>query len=156
MTFVQIGGQGSVQCFQSLYENILYPSLEEISVTDTGIELLPSFISSVQSLKTLKFRCEKFTEIPIEIFEMTWLQTLSFEKMEYFKIISDKIKTFENLEHFDLWGASIDYLSPELFLLPKINLINFAYCRYTPTEEVTEALKKFLDKPNSHFSSWGD
>ena len=76
----QIGGLSSFECLQNVSGIFLpYPDLECVDARSTGIESLPSFISSVQSLKTLKFRYEKFTELPIEIFEMTGLQSLSFE-----------------------------------------------------------------------------
>jgi len=148
-------GEGSKSCFHFFCDPTFFaPSLEEVYLTRTGINELPDFISKIKTLKKLNFREEKLSEIPDIIFTMVTLESLSFEYFWNIKIVSDKIKHLVNLQNFDLWGASIEYLSPELFLLPKIHIINFAYSSYQPTNEVLDAMKIFQKNESVHFSKW--
>ena len=149
-------GKVSLQYFQNMDENFLPATrLEEVYLIDTEITQLPGFIKNTRSLKSLQIRHGYLPEISDEIFEMRKLQKLSFEYCRTIRTVPDKIRHLVNLVHFDLWEAQIEYLSPELFLLPEIRSINFYLSGYTPTKEVLEALKIFKDNKENRFSGWG-
>jgi Leucine-rich repeat (LRR) protein len=142
-------GNFALSIFQNTSDDFLCaPLLEEMYIGETEIEFLPVFLKKNKSLKSLTFRHGDLLEIPGEIFEMENLQTLSFYSLEKIRILPDEIKKLTNLVHFDLWGASIEYLSPELFLLPKIKEINLCFSRYSPTSEVIKACNKYKEKNN--------
>ncbi|MEI6138918.1 MAG: hypothetical protein WCP85_06630 [Mariniphaga sp.] len=148
-------GKFALSIFQNTSEDFLCaPLLEEMYIGETGIEFLPGFLKKNKSLKSLTFRHGDLIEIPGEIFEMENLQRLSFYSIEKIRIIPDEIKKLTNLVHFNLWGASIEYLSPELFLLPKIKEIDLCFSRYSPTSEVIEACNKFKEKNSLSSSPW--
>jgi len=154
LKFLVISGEGSKSCFQLLYNIVLSSDLiEEIYFYYTRITQIPEFVFKTKALLRVTFRGENITEIPDEIFELVALQQLSFEYSDI-RIIPEKIKELVNLVGFNLWGSRIDYLSPELFLLPKIQNINFAYSSYQPTNEVLDALKIFQKKESNYFSKW--
>ena len=68
-------------------------------------------------------------------------------------IISDEIKRLINLEIFDIWQVHLKYLSPELFLLPKLSKVNFFLTQYAPTREVLDACEIFKAKNKNHHDS---
>jgi hypothetical protein len=155
LKYLSLSGDCALSCLQIMYQTILsYPSFQEIHFSSTGITQIPQFLLKTKSLKSLTFRRENLSEIPDDLFKLEHLQKLSFEYFREIKTVPDKIKNLVNLKHFDLWMAQIEYLSPELFLLPQIRHINFAYSEYSPTEEVLEALKKFKSKDLDRFSPW--
>ena len=148
-------GKFALNIFQNMREDFLYaPVLEKMYFTDTEIGQMPGFLKKNKSLRFLNFRHGNLLEIPTEIFEMENLQSLSFHYLNKIRILPNEIKKLTNLVHFDLWEASIEYLSHELFLLPKIESINLYYSSYTPTTEVLKALKEYEDCGKS-FSGWG-
>ena len=150
-----IMGKFALNIFQNLSEDILCaPLLEIMNFWDTEIEFLPGFLKKCKSLKSLTFRHGELLEIPGEIFEMENLQTLRFHNLKKIRIVPDEIKKLTNLVRFDLWEASIEYLSPELFLLPKIELIDLHFSRYSPTSEVIKACNKFKEKNNWDSNPW--
>lgn len=135
-------GQGCSKCVQGLNENgISAPILESISFDSTGITQIPEFIFKLKLLKQLTIRCEKLSEIPDEIFNLVSLEILSFQHFHSIRVIQDKIKELINLRNFELCGSTIEYVSPELFLLPKIKDVSFAYSSFTSTGELFEARK---------------
>jgi hypothetical protein len=155
LKYLILEGAGSIKCFQTIDESILSaPSLEEIHFHGTRIDRVPEFISKIKTLKHLTFRYEKFQDIPFEISDFVNLEYLSFEYCHHIKRIPDNIKNLVNLKHFDLWEAGLEYLSPELFLLPAIKHISLAYSQYTPTREVRDALKLFNKKGYDRFTPW--
>jgi Leucine-rich repeat (LRR) protein len=155
LKYLILEGAGSIKCFQTIDESILSaPLLEEIHFHGTRITRVPEFISKIKTLKHLTFRYENFQEIPFEISDFVNLEYLSFEYCHHIKRIPDDIKNLVNLKHFDLWEAGLDYLSPELFLLPAIKHISLAYSQYTPTGEVRDALKIFNKKGSDRFVPW--
>lgn len=130
------------------------PILEEIHFHGTRIVRVPEFISNIKTLKHLTFRYENFQEIPFEISDFVNLEYLSFEYCHQLNRIPDNIKKLVRLKHFDLWEAGLDYLSPELFLLPGIKHISLAYSQYMPTTEVLDALKVFNKRGYDRFIPW--
>jgi len=114
-------GKGCNKCIQSLNENgISAPILESISFDSTGITQIPEFLLKINTLSKLSFRNEEISTIPIELFDLINLNELHFQYTSEIRIIPDEIKNLVNLVNFDLWGANLEYLSPELFQLPKI------------------------------------
>ena len=144
-----LSGKLALNIFQNKSEDFLCaPLLEEIYFGDTEIEFLPGFLKMNKSLKSLTFRDGALIQIPGEIFEMENLQRLSFINLKNIRILPDEIKKLTNLVHFDLWGTPIEYLSPELFLLPKIKELVLHFSSYSPTSEVIKACNKFKEKNN--------
>jgi Leucine-rich repeat (LRR) protein len=142
-------GKFALSIFQNTSEDFLCaPLLEEMYIGETEIEFLPVFLKKNKSLKSLTFRDGALIEIPCEIFEIENLQRLSFINLKNIRILPDEIKKLTNLVHFDLWGTPIEYLSPELFLLPKIKELVLHFSSYSPTSEVIEAFNKFKEKNN--------
>lgn len=135
-------GQGSRKCVQGLTKNgVSAPMLESISFDNSGITQIPEFIFKLKLLKQLTIRCEKLSEIPDKIFNLVSLEILSFQHFHRIRVIQDKIKELINLRNFELCGSTIEYVSPELFLLPKIKDVSFAYSSFTSTGELFEARK---------------
>ncbi len=150
LKMIYLDGIGSVKCFQSIHENTHNLLLEELSLFYTGITEIPEFILKAMTLTGLSFRGEKITELPDDLFALENLKRLGFHYCTEIKIIPDDIKKLVNLEHLDLWQTNLKYLSPELFLLPKLKSVNFAYTQYSPTKEVLDAYEIFnkkIDKP---------
>jgi len=148
-------GQGCRLVIQSLIENgILAPILESISFDSTQLRQFPNFIQEIKTLKYLSFRHEKISGLPPGLFDLINLQALQFQYDSGISVLPDEIKNLVNLVQFDLWGVTLEYLSPELFLLPKIQSINFAYSSYQPKKEVLNALKVFTKKGINRFSRW--
>ena len=147
-------GECAFNILKSMKEDFLHaPALEGMAFHDIKLDQMPQFLKRIMTLKELSFRNGNLTEIPSEIFEMKNLRTLRFEYFNKIKIIPDDIKRLKNLESFTLWQAPIEYLSPELFLLPKISNINFVYCNYNPTKDVIDVLKKYKSTGKT-FSGW--
>ncbi len=145
--------ENSFSVFQYLKEFLYAPALEGMYFHDTKLDQIPQFLKGILTLKELSFRNGNLTEIPSEIFEMKNLRTLRFEYFTKIKIIPDDIKRLKNLVAFTLWQAPIEYLSPELFLLPKISNINLVYCNYNPTKHVIDVLGKYKSTGKT-FSGW--
>jgi Leucine-rich repeat (LRR) protein len=150
LKMISLNGIGSVKCFQNIQENNHFLLPEELSLFYTGIHEIPDFILKAKTLTSLSFRGEKMTELPNALFTLENLQRLGFHYCTGIKIIPDDIKNLINLEHFDLWAANVQYLSPELFLLPKLKSLNFAYTQYSPTKEVLDAYEIFKGKKKDY------
>jgi len=147
--------EGCKKCIQNLNENgFLAPLIETIGFENIGITQIPEFIFKLKTIKDIHFRQEKLEELPSGLFDLTNLKTLRFQFGSQIPIIPDAIKNLVNLEEFDFWGATVDYLSPELFRLPKINYINFTESRYKPTEDVLDAVKEFKMNDSNIFFGW--
>jgi Leucine-rich repeat (LRR) protein len=150
LKMINLDGIGSVKCFQSIHQNTPNLLMEGFALYRTGITEIPEFILKMKTLHGLTFRREKMAELPDELFSLENLVELSFYYCTEITIIPDDIKKLVNLEHFDLWEANLKYLSPELFLLPKLKSVNLAYTQYPPTKEVLDAFEIFnkrLKKP---------
>ncbi|NTW23598.1 MAG: hypothetical protein HGA37_02770 [Lentimicrobium sp.] len=147
-------GSKSLQFFQKLNTRFLSPPpIETIYADNIVIEDYPEFLKNL-SLKSLGFRHCYFNEILNEIFDMTTLQTLKFNYAKKIKRIPDDIQKLTSLVKFELWESRIEYMSPELFLLPEIKEISFAFSSYTPTKEVLNALEIYKSKPGNLFYGW--
>jgi hypothetical protein len=147
---ISLSGVGSLKWFQDIHQNANTLMLEDVYLDNTGITEIPDFILRMKTINKLTFRHEDISELPDDLFDLENLIQLNFQYCSGIKIIPDHIKKLVNLEHFDLWGASIQYLSPELFLLPKLEFVNFAYTYYIPAKEVVDAFEIFnkrLKKP---------
>ncbi|MFZ4522193.1 MAG: hypothetical protein ACOYNC_10825 [Bacteroidales bacterium] len=155
--YLMLTGEGSIPYFQSLIRNCVSPPVfEAVQFLYTGVSQLPDFILMSHTIEHLTFRHESLSKIPDTIFQMTSLKHLSFEHVRNIKTIPDDLKKLVNLTQFDLWEASIDYLSPDLFLLPEINSISFACSEYKPTPEVLGALKTFKAAGCDRFVPWAN
>jgi hypothetical protein len=99
----------------------------------------------------LTFRKETLSVLPDELFNMENRTGLRFQYCTEIKEIPDKIKKLVNLEHFDLWQANLKYLSPELFLLPKLMAVNFFKTQYYPAKEVLDAYKIYKEMKTNLF-----
>jgi Leucine-rich repeat (LRR) protein len=151
---IGISGPGSVDIFNNIYKKLdTIPYIDQILFDATGIVKPPDFIWDAKHLTRLEFRNEPIAEIPDQLFDMNNLQSLSFPYCRKITTVPDNIKKLVNLVHFDLWGARIAYLSQELFLLPKIKHINFAYSSYTPTIEDRKVFETYKEKTNNGFST---
>ncbi len=141
---IVLSGKGSLQCFQYFLNHVFNNTfIEEIYFDRTGIDLIPKFILNFSTLKILKFQSEPFKRIPENVFELQNLETLSFEYCCEIKVIPDKIKNLKGLKYFGLWAVTIDYMSPELFYLPRIESMNFFKSKYFPTLQILDLLKIF-------------
>ncbi len=155
LKFLLFKGAESLRVASQLIEKFnSRPQLLGIYFCDTGLTRIPKLIIESPRMNELIFRNEQFSEIPGEIFKLGNLQMLRLEYTRNITIVPDDVVQLPNLETFSLWQADIAYLSPHLFLLPKIRSISFAYCRYTPSAEVSEALEVFKSRPGSFFQSW--
>jgi hypothetical protein len=147
------GTRNFIEHFNDLFTSS--PDLIEVNFDSTGISTVPQFILGQSNLERLTFRNEKFTEIPQELFQPGCLKWLSFEYAEGITRVPDEICKMKNLQTFNLWAAKLDYVSPELFNLPELSRINFAYCSYTPTQETNAALQQWLGRVDKYaFSGW--
>jgi hypothetical protein len=150
-------GQGCRFVIQKIIENgISAPILESIGFDSTGMIQIPDFVFRSKMLQQLTFRNEKLSEINDDIFNLIKLERLSFQYCSNIRVVPDKIKYLINLEYFDLWGTTIEYVSSELFLLSKIKEVSFAYSSFTSTGELFEArkaLKKCGACPGWHWKS---
>jgi hypothetical protein len=137
--------------FIKSFENHAYGlnNIKSVYIEGSGIQKVPSFIFNLPKLKELTFRYEhELREIPLKIFKLSSLTKLSFEYNRKIKVIPDEIKKLKNLERFNLWSANLEYISPELYLLPKLKYINLAYSHYKPLEDLLE--KKGVYKPDNY------
>lgn len=153
-----LGGGGSIE-FMNNFDKYFFdqPELTTITLSSTGIKKIPDFILRSKQLKKLTFSNENITEMPSELFDLKHLKNLSFEVAPNLKKVPDEIKRLTNLEWFDLLSAKLDYVSPELFKLPKLRYANFAYCSYNPCKETEEVLNEWLiRKNNPRFSRWNE
>lgn len=130
--------------FDQIFINSI--SLEDISLyldkTHSGI--IPQFILNSKTIKNLTIEYRQLTSIPAEIFNITSLKRLNFRYVPKIKIIPDEIKKLINLEDFSLWLANLEYISLELFKLPKLDHINLAYSNYNPTGQELEKWNIFF------------
>jgi Leucine-rich repeat (LRR) protein len=150
-------GKGCKMCIQSLNRNgFSAPNIVAIGFEDTGITQIPEFILKFKSIRDIHFRHEKVQELPPALFGLINLQTVRFQYGSQISVIPDEIKNLVNLEYFDFWGATIQYLSPELFRLPQIKYINFTDSSYNPSKEVKEAVEEFKMKNSNDFHGWQD
>lgn len=131
------------------------PSLSYIRLESTGITEIPGFLSECKNLVEVSLKDSSLYEIPPGLFDLQQLESLSIESAKNIHVLPDNIKQLFNLTHFDFRFGDLDYLSAELFRLPKLKHANFAYCLYTPTEETTTALEEWLEQnDNARFTSW--
>lgn len=150
-------GEGCRQSIRRLNLNGVYaPTIEGVGFEVTGITQVPDFILNFKTIKDIHFRLEKLIEMPAAMFDMIQLQTLRFQYGSQIAVIPDAIKNLVNLEYFDFWGASIQYLSSELFRLPKLVYANFTDSSYHPSKEVEDAVAEFKSKNSGIFFCWQD
>ena len=136
-------GKGCINSIQNINENgISAPILENIYFDSTGITQIPEFVLNISILKHLTFRHEKNSALPHGQFNLINLQTLRFQYDSGIRVIPEEIKNLVNLEQLDLWGATLEFLSPKIFLLPKISDINFAFSNIKPKGEFLQVVKK--------------
>jgi len=150
-------GKGCKKCIQSLNRNgFSAPTIEAIGFEDTGITQIPEFILKFKTIRDIHFRQENVKEMPPALFNLISLKTLRFQYGSQIPVIPNDIKNLVNLEYFDFWGATLQYLSPELFRLPRIKYINFTDSSYIPSKEVVDAIAEFKNKNPNGFHGWQD
>lgn len=150
-----LGDSGSAQILENYYSFFEESkSLSEISTDRTNISSIPEFVLGNKSLTRLTFRNEHNLVLSKRLFELRNLDKLSFEYTNKITVIPDEIKKLVNLKHLDLWHSSIQYLSPELFKLPKLNWLNFAFTCYNPSIEFRNELEMWKAKGNHFSADW--
>ena len=153
LKMINLRGVGSLKWFKGFQENIHNLLLKELALNNTGITQIPEFILRMKTLHGLTFRNEQISELPEGLFALENLVRLNFQYCTSIITIPDCIKKLVNLEYIDLWAATLQYLSPELFLLPKLYSVNFAYTQYSPTKELLEAYEIYKGKNTIHHNS---
>lgn len=135
-----------------------FNTITSFSIFSQQLIKIPDFILKNINLTRLELDiCNEITEIPPEIFKFKQLKILEFRYKKNIKVIPDEIKNLENLERFNLWSATFEYISPELFKLPKLQSVSFSYCQYNPTNEVLELLRENeINKKFSISSQWSN
>ena len=128
-------------------------SLESIYIDITHTGKIPQFILNSKTIKELIIENRQLTSIPAEIFDITSLKRLNFRYVPNIKIIPDEIKKLINLEDFSLWLANLEYISLELFKLPKLDHINLAYSNYNPTGQELEKWNIFFQGKNFKYEN---
>ena len=114
-----------------------------------NLKELPSWFSQLLQLEILTCYVSGFSEIPPQIFSLTNIKNLAFNKGHRITVIPDEIKNLQSLRILNLWNTTFTYVSPELFLLPNIqefNLFATSYPNIPP--ETMNAIKKLQrEKP---------
>ena len=152
---ISINGAKALDVFKLVYDKLdTIPEIDYMYFDRTGMLKPPEFIWDSRYLTKLEFRHEDIQEIPNQLFELINLQWLTFAYCVNITTVPDSIKKLVNLVAFNLWSAKITFLSHELFLLPNITSINFAYSSYIPTVEVRKALDIFKENKKSQFTFW--
>jgi hypothetical protein len=152
LKYLSISGEVALRNTQKLMETCIEPKFEGIELYETRIMQIPDFILKSKNLKSLIFRREPIIELNIGLFDLVNLEYLSFHYCKGISTIPDEIKNLINLTSFNLWEAKPVYISTELFLLPKISHISFAYTHYkNQTKEFDDALQKFKNNSGYYF-----
>ena len=155
LQYLYLEGVGSVQIFENLYQKARQTfQVPEIYFKNTGIDCIPEFVLEMRNLSSLVFEGELFQEMPPELFQLVNLQKLRFFGHNKISIVPKEIKQLVNLKRFDFWDATLDYLSPELLLLPNIEEINFAHTNYKPSPEVLKLISSISDRRKLMFYCW--
>ena len=156
LKYIELTGERSSEICRNLFRNFKsQPSIEIFSFGGTRISEIPDYVLNAKELKELRFRSEPLlSKLPKELFSLFKLETLSFEYTKSITKIPDDIAQLINLKTFNLWSAELDYLSDQLFLLPKINYINFAYTTYTPSDAVLKAIDCFTERGGNTFGGF--
>jgi len=137
--------------FDQIFINSI--SLEDIYIDITHTGIIPQFIINSKTIKNLTIENRQLKSIPAETFNITSLKKLNFRYVPNIKIIPDEIKKLINLEDFSLWLANLEYISIELFKLPKLNYINFAYSNYNPIGQELEKWNIFFQGKNFKYEN---
>lgn len=155
LKYLYLEGRGSVHIFENLYKTAGQTfQVPEILFNNTGIHCIPEFVLEMRNLNSLVFQGELFREIPRELFQLSNLQKLRFFDHNKIRNVPDEINQLINLKRFDFWDANIDYLSPELILLPNIEEINFAHTTYKPSSEVMKCISVIRKKRKIVLYDW--
>ena len=94
-----------------------------------------------------------FTKIPEIVFECSKLESLSIDRCYNEMVVSDNISKLTNLKKFMFYNASFTYISPQLFLLPKIEQFNFALSKFKePYKDIYNAIKSFKTRQHQNTS----
>ncbi len=128
-------------------------SLESIYIDITHTGKIPQFILNSKTIKELIIENRQLTSIPSDIFNITSLKLLNFQHAPKIIVIPDEIKKLINIEYFSLWDADFEYISLELFKLPKLKIVNFAYSHYYPTEQELEKWKTLCQEKNFKYEN---
>ena len=137
-----LDGKDALNYYLGLAERFgLEHNLEEIYFKDTGMQQIPEFVLRAKGLKKLTLRNEDISRVPDRIYDLNELEGLHFQYTKNIKVLSDEIRNHQKLKRLDLWQSRIEYLSPELFLLPKIERISLEFSIYRPTREVMKAIE---------------
>jgi len=128
-------------------------SLESIYIDITHTGKIPQFILNSKTIKELIIENRQLTSIPSDIYNITSLKLLNFQHAPKIIVIPDEIKKLINIEYFDIWDADFEYISLELFKLPKLKIVNFAYSHYYPTEQELEKWKTLCQEKNFKYKN---
>ena len=149
---VEFIGGGSIPYFKRIRTRFdIHPKYTSLAYNRTNLHQIHDIIYNLSHIKHLTFRKENIKKLEDRFFDLNSLEELNFIYTQEIKVVPDRIKWLRNLKTFRLWQSNIDYLSPELFLLPKIEHIDLDYSQYTPTEEVLMAVKYYNSRHEEKF-----
>ena len=152
LKYIHLEGEESLAIYKNLITNFKSePSIEGFSFQSTEIDYIPNFVLNSKRLISLTFFDEIWlSELPSELFDLVNLEYLDLHPTSNFQknitTVPDDIARLKNLKSFALWSASLDYLSDQLFLLPKIKNIILPFSTFTPTKKILKALRVFKER----------
>jgi len=125
--------------------SVCLPKLTGLACCDGSFAVFECLLNiiDVPAVEGVGFMGAGIRSIPEEIFLLKSLQSIDISnKVPY--SVPDGIRNLVNLERFNAEFSPIDYLSPELFRLPRIRHLNFEFSSYVATPEVLVAAEEFV------------
>jgi hypothetical protein len=113
-----------------------FENLTSICFENNKISDIPEFVYSALKLNYITFWFEELHEIPPKFFELSNLKSICIKGDLKIKIIPDEIIKLKRLKWFNLEFAELDYVTPEIFNLPKETLWNISFVIYKPLENL--------------------
>jgi hypothetical protein len=125
-------------------------NLESIQLDISKNEFIPLELSQAKKIKKVMINGSKLHEIPDFIFKNKHIEVLDFHSCNSLREIGDDIKYLTNLNAFVFCYGELKYVSPNVFKLPKLVHLNFAFTTYkNPQPEIYDAIKDLKSrKPN--------
>lgn len=136
-------------------DSVLLPRLSIIEGQSESGEVWERLFEVIDAPVLTKIGLYGFDNIPAPVFQKTTLKNIDLDGARVPVSIPDDIRNLVNLEHFKLWRAGVSTVSPELFLLPRIQEISFyRVYGYEPTPEVIAAAEAFVAAGGRLESEW--
>jgi Leucine-rich repeat (LRR) protein len=122
-------------------------NMQTLNFSMIGLRDLPTIFGKFKELKNITCEGNSFAEIPEVIFNCTKLESLHFYSANKMTEVPDSVAKLRVLKEFSFCDASLKYVSPELFLLPKIESLNFSHSSLKNLDKSTmDAVRIFLNK----------